>query len=196
MWVSYRLTADEVANKVVRRSDKFVPDRNLEGTAYPEDYKRTGYDKGHLAPAADMLWSTNAMVNSFFMSNMSPQAGAFNRGIWKQLEEWTRDVAVREGSVVVLSGPIFCHPPATPGTIGKTQVEVPIAYYKVLCTEKEPQKAIGFILWNEKSDRPLRDFAVSVRHVEAMTGLDFYDRLPRNVQDQMELNTSIADWGL
>ena len=195
-WVSYRLTIDEVTNKVVRRTNNFTPDPLIPATtAYPADYVRTGYDRGHLAPAADMAWSTNAMNNSFYMSNMSPQAARFNRGIWKDLEEFVRYTAIKEGSILVVTGPIFVNGKAIPELIGQTKVEVPIGFYKVLATETEPRKAIGFMLLNEGSDRQLSDFAVPVRFIEAITGLDFYGSLPTGIQDGMEQSFDPKQWG-
>ena len=84
-WVAYELTADQVRG-TVKRKDSFRSDPLIKtGSASLSDYKGSGYDRGHLAPAADMKWSTTAMSESFFMSNMSPQLPGFNRGIWKKL---------------------------------------------------------------------------------------------------------------
>lgn len=72
-WVTYRLTAGEVASNVAKRCDIFIEDPSIVGgSSTLADYRGSGYDRGHLAPAADMHWSTNAMQESFYMSNMSP----------------------------------------------------------------------------------------------------------------------------
>ena len=82
-WVAYQLTDDEVQG-TIERTNNFRADQNITtGSAALADYKGSGYDRGHLAPAADMRWSHNAMSDSFFMSNMSPQLPGFNRGVWK-----------------------------------------------------------------------------------------------------------------
>ena len=85
-WVAYELTAEEAKSKKTERSNKFVPDPMVKGaTATNEDYTRTGYDRGHMAPAGDMKWSAKAMRESFYFSNICPQKPALNRGIWKEL---------------------------------------------------------------------------------------------------------------
>ena len=97
-WVFYELTIDEVLGSI-KRKDQFRADPNIKtGSASLSDYKRSGYDRGHLAPAADMKWSSKAMSESFFMSNMSPQTPSFNRGIWKKLENLVRKWAVENKS--------------------------------------------------------------------------------------------------
>ena len=90
-WVAYELTKEEVSG-TVKRKDAFRSDPTIStGSAVLSDYKGSGYDRGHLAPAADMKWSKKVMSESFYMSNMSPQDPSFNRGIWKKLEEKVRD---------------------------------------------------------------------------------------------------------
>ena len=88
LWVSYKLTKAEVQNKVAKRKDNFrlVPVIKT-GSAILADYKGSGYDRGHLAPAGDMAWSKKAMSESFFLTNMSPQVPGLNRGMWRMLEE-------------------------------------------------------------------------------------------------------------
>ena len=89
-WVGYLLTKSETV-KVAKRSNKFTADPLIPETDNAVDYKKSGFDRGHLAPAADMSYSQETMQESFYFSNMSPQNPSFNRGIWKKLEEKTRD---------------------------------------------------------------------------------------------------------
>ena len=92
-WVAYELTSEEVDGTEPRGS-KFIPDPDVVGRqAVDADYKHSGWDRGHLAPAADMKWSEQAMDESFYLSNISPQNGNLNRGVWKSIEELTRDNA-------------------------------------------------------------------------------------------------------
>ena len=85
-WVAYTLKSSHTSGTVGRTND-FREDYKVKtGSASLSDYKGSGYDRGHLAPAADFKWSSTAMSESFFMSNMSPQKPGFNRGIWKKLE--------------------------------------------------------------------------------------------------------------
>ena len=158
------------------------------------DYRRSGYDRGHLAPAADMAFSVQTMADSFFMSNMCPQKPAFNRGIWKRLEEQVRQIAIREKAIYVVTGPIL--PKKNTVTIGANQVTVLTHYYKVIFDLTPPRKMIGFILPNEGSDRPLEDFAVAVDVVEKAIGLDFFSALPKAVQERLESTISVSAWEL
>ena len=138
-WVIYIMTKAEAATKVAKRTNKFRTDPEIPtGSATTGDYRRSGYDRGHLAPAADMAFSWQTMADSFFMSNMSPQKPAFNRGIWKDLEALVRGFAITERKIVVVTGPIL--PKKKTVTIGTNQVTVPTHYYKVIFDLTPPQK--------------------------------------------------------
>ena len=194
-FVIYKLTAREALTKEAKRTNRFRSDPEIPtGSATTADYRRSGYDRGHLAPAADMAFSVQTMADSFFMSNMSPQKPAFNRGIWKRLEEQVRQIAIREKAIYVVTGPIL--PKKKTVTIGANQVTVPTHYYKVIFDLTPPRKMIGFILPNEGSDRPLEDFAVTVDVVEKATGLDFFSALPKAVQERLECTISVSAWEL
>ena len=194
-FVIYKLTAREALTKEAQRTNRFRRDPEIPtGSATTADYRRSGYDRGHLAPAADMAFSVQTMADSFFMSNMSPQKPAFNRGIWKRLEEQVRQNAIREKAIYVVTGPIL--PKKKTVTIGANQVTVPTHYYKVIFDLTPPRKMIGFILPNEGSDRQLEDFAVTVDVVEKATGLDFFSALPKAVQERFESTISISAWEL
>ena len=192
-WVIYIMTKTEATTKVAKRTNKFRSDPEIPtGSATTGDYRRSGYDRGHLAPAADMAFSGQTMADSFFMSNMSPQKPAFNRGVWKRLEALVRDFAITERKIVVVTGPIL--PKEKTVTIGANKVTVPTHYYKVIFDLTPPQKMIAFILPNEGSDKTLREFAVSVDAVEKATGLDFFSKLPKEKQKQLESSFSIRAW--
>lgn len=132
------------------------------------------------------------MSESFFMSNMSPQKPGFNRGIWKRLEEQVRTWAEQnEELYVVTAGILKGDLPA----IGVNRVGVPAYYYKVILDYKEPElKAIGFILPNEKSNKPLQSFAVTVDQVEKKTGIDFFHALPDDIEEKLESLSDHSMW--
>lgn len=190
LWVGYQLTSNKVVTKICDRSiDTFKQDKYAQ-SSLPSDYTRSGYDRGHIAPAGDMTWSTNAMKNAYFMTNMSPQVPDFNRGIWKDLESKVRDFAVAEGSIYVYTGPIFTTNNCRT-VIGRScSIEVPEAYYKVILSEKEPRTMIGFILRNEGSTNSLPSFIVTVDEVERRTGLDFFSELPD--EDEVALESTVV----
>ena len=192
-WVAYELTRDEVFG-IYERGDNFRPDRSIRtGSADLADYRGSGYDRGHLIPAADLSWSEQAMSDSFYMSNMSPQEPSFNRGIWASLEAVIRNFAAVEGAVHVVTGPVLTDGPYE--TIGENEVSIPQYYYKVILDYVEPEKkAIGFLLPNEGSREDLATFATTVREVEQVTGIDFFPLLPDEEQEYLETRYDVSAW--
>lgn len=192
-WVAYVLTPEEVNNKVVSREDNFREDPAIEtGSASLKDYKKSGYDRGHLIPFADLAWSEEAASESFFLSNMSPQNASLNRGKWQELEQAVRDFT-KDGPVCVVTGPVLSGGPYK--TIGENEVSVPDYYYKVVLDyDGDEFKAIGFVLPNEKCTKKLTDYAVSVDEVERLTGLDFFFLLEDNLENLLESVYDISLW--
>ena len=191
-WVAYELTAEETT-KVVNRSDNFQPDHAVRtGSATNADYQGMGYDRGHLAPAADMSWSPAAMQESFYYSNMSPQVAGFNRGVWKRLEEQVRQWALDNHKIDIVTGPLL---PDNLKTIGANKVAVPRYYFKVILDYTNPElKGIGFILPNASSTSPLSSFAVPIDYVEKVTGIDFFPALPDEQEQKIEKTICIECW--
>jgi endonuclease G, mitochondrial len=191
-WVAYELTKSETEKKF-ERTDKFIVDPTVStGTANAEDYAKSGYDRGHLAPAGDMAWSEKSMIESFYYSNMSPQLPGFNRGIWKRLEELVRDWAIENESIYVVTGPIL---KKDLPTIGADKVSVPERYYKVILDYKEPSlKAIAFVLPNESSQESLTKYVVSIDSVEILTGIDFFPKLDDKEETRIEKTVCISCW--
>lgn len=193
-WVAYELTAREAKSKKAERSNKFVPDPNVKGaSATNEDYTRTGYDRGHLAPAGDMKWSAKAMRESFYLSNISPQKPGLNRGIWKELEEQARLWAMDNGAVFIVTGPVI-----TPEMkrLGKNRVAVPSSFYKVIATVAGGRlEAIAFLFDNRDYDQTsLSSMAIPVDSVEKITGIDFFPSLPDTTERRMEATVNKAAW--
>lgn len=195
-WVAYPLLAYEVTGDAERGND-FMPDPEVAtGSALPTDYARSGYDRGHLAPAGDFKFSQRLMRESFYMSNISPQAPQFNRGIWKELEDQVRQWAVRDQGLYVVTGPILR--PGLP-TIGrKNEISVPEYYYKVILYCNSPNiRMIGFILRNEPSNQSLEEFVVPVSEVERRTGLTFFPKIPGDLARKLKNQSAaqmIREW--
>ncbi len=191
-WVAYELTREET-DKAFERTNKFLPDPFIKtGSATDADYAGSGYDRGHLAPAADMGWSKETMYESFYFSNMSPQTPSFNRGIWKNLEEMVRTWAIEFDTLFVATGPVFAEEMPV---IGPNKVAVPPYYYKVILTKSNGHyQSIGFILPNEASSDPLSDFAVSVDSVEHKTHLNFFAGMDDVTEEKIEHNICISCW--
>jgi endonuclease G len=191
-WVAYELTAAETI-KNVSRSNNFHEDEAVKsGSAIDSDYKGSGYDRGHLAPAADMSWSQQSMNESFLYSNMSPQQPGFNRGIWKRLEEQVRQWVIDNEAIYVVSGPIL---KSNLPTIGVNKVAVPAYYFKVLLDYRQPElKGIGFIIPNESSTLTLQSYAVPIDSVENAVGIDFFPALPDDQESKIEKNLCLTCW--
>lgn len=191
-WVMYRLTDDEVVTQVARRSDVFAPDPLIPNGPQLDDYRGSGYDRGHLAPAADMKWSRQAMTECFYLSNMVPQDRGNNGGIWNEIENTVRGFACAEGSVFVVTGPVTPDPPAL--SIGKGRVAVPTELWKVVYDETPPKKMIGFIVPNRNVKGKPRDYACSVEEVERRTGLKFFPKLSGKDSLKTSFDASAWDW--
>jgi len=191
-WVGYKLTGDMLGGSH-KRSNNFREDPKVSTqSAAPTDYRLSGYDRGHLAPAGDFTYSKSAMSESFYMSNMSPQLPAFNRGIWKKLEDQVRYWAKDNHEIFVVTGPVITEKELT---LGQNKVTVPQYFYKVILDIHPPEyKAVAFLLKNEKSSKPLLDFAISVDSLEKFTGLDFFPMLPDTLEYRLEKMTNHEIW--
>ncbi len=191
-WVAYELNKAKTIKRV-NRSNEFEPDAAVNtGSANDHDYLHSGYDRGHLAPAADMAWSEKTMVESFYYSNMSPQVPSFNRGIWKQLESQVRNWASTDQELYIVTGPILTeHLP----TIGENKVSVPKAYYKaILSIEANELNAIAFLLPNEASHLHLQYFSISIDSLEKLSGINFFDKLPDEIETNLENTICLPCW--
>lgn len=191
-WVYYLLTDSMVIKGGQERSNKFKVDVMVPtGSAKSSDYTKSGYDRGHLCPAADMDFNVVAMQESFLMSNISPQSSDFNRGIWKDLETEVRKWAVKDHKLYIVTGPVFKD---DKGTIGDDKVLVPGSFFKIIYQETGPAKMIAFLLPNRKSDRPLTDFAVTIDEIEKLTGFDFFSQLPDELENKLESHVDLSGW--
>ena len=194
-WVAYVLTDKEARSDKAERQNKFVVDPLVKGaSATNEDYTRTGYDRGHLAPAGDMKWSEKAMRESFYLSNITPQKPGLNRGIWKELEEQIRLWARENGAVLIATGPVI--PDEELNRLGKNRVGVPRQFYKVLCMVVNNQlEGVGFLFENrDYGTTPLRQMMVPIDSVEQVTGIDFFPALPDDEERQMEATVHTDLW--
>ena len=215
-WVAWELTADETEGNEVR-SDEFLPDPMVPEphrvTTY--DYRGSGYDRGHMCPAADMKWSAEAMHDCFYMSNICPQTHSLNGGGWQVLEKACRRWARQEGGVYIICGPVYGRVGgaanvrglakrggAQPERKGKEvkigsehQVTVPDGFFKcVLSVKPGEEKAIAFYYANNGSSQTMQDAAVSVDDLEALTGMNFFINLDRRTEARVEAEYDLKAW--
>jgi endonuclease G len=191
-WVGYELKKDYIKNSNFKRPF-FIDDPKVKSeSADWHNYKKSGYDKGHLCPAGDMEFSWNAYKDTFFTSNISPQLHEFNSGIWNRLEQKTRYWAVKYDGIYVVTGGVLN---SVLQTIGKEKVSVPEYFYKVLLDDSQGKyKMIGFLVPAVGSNKPLYNFVVSVDKIEAITGIDFFPKLVDKTETQLEKSNRYKDW--
>lgn len=189
-WVCYSLTQNHILGNAKRR-DHFKEDVSVSsGSAQLTDYKKSGYDRGHLCPAADMKLNQQAMNETFYLSNMSPQHPSFNRGKWKELEEQVRDWVLVDDSLWVVTGPIFMDSALT---IGNNHVGIPSHYFKVLYDFTGDQKMLAFVMPNQKLSGKLASYIVPTDSVETLTGIDFFPVLNDSLEHRLE--QEVEYWG-
>ncbi len=194
-WVIYKMDRNLLDMPNVDREKFYAPDDKITtGSAVHGDYTGSGYTRGHLAPAGDMAFNELAMKESFFMSNMSPQTKEFNNGVWKELEENIRDWTYKAETLYIVSGPILSNPIKKIGKQNK--VTVPSAYYKVLLDYTgDEKKGIAFIIPNRLSADRLETYMVTIDSVEALTGLDFFNDMINDVEEEkLESTINPALW--
>ncbi|MCR5760394.1 MAG: DNA/RNA non-specific endonuclease [Sphaerochaetaceae bacterium] len=190
-WVAYVLTPWETVTKVTDRSDNFMADIAVSTkSASLADYKGSGYDRGHMAPFADLSWSEDSAEDSFYLSNMSPQTAALNRYAWADLEATVRTFSL-SGPLCIVTGPVLTDGPYE--TIGENEVAVPKYYYKVVFSPYSNQ-AIAFVMPNEKCENSLESYAVSVDYVEELTNIDFFSLLEDSYEAEIEGKTDTSAW--
>lgn len=191
-WVAYELTPEETQTSI-KREGEFQSDPLVRGnTAIPADYKRSGYDRGHMAPAADMKFNRKSMYESFYLSNICPQNHELNTGLWSVLEKRIRKWAERGETIYVVCGPIVKN---TDHTIGQSRVVVPQAFFKVLCKKVAGQTyTLGFVFPNENCQGNIYNYSMSVDAVEKRTGFDFFSLLPDDVETAAERSSDLRVW--
>ncbi len=195
-WVCYVLNKDELRIPNVKRHDRFIEDTSVSTkSANYYDYRGSGYSRGHMAPAGDMAFNEKAMKESFYMSNMSPQVIPFNGGVWRELEESVRDWAYKNDHLYVVTGPMLHEVIEYIGQ--KTKVAVPKYFYKaVMDIDGSDKKGIAFIMPNEKSAKPIMDYAVTIDELEQQLGFDLFPNLLEDddIEEKLESQTDTSLW--
>lgn len=196
-WVAWDLTQEEADGSAARRVNDFRADPLVPEECRVEsaDYKDCGYDRGHMCPAGDMKWSSRAMSECFYMSNICPQSPALNRQWWEHLESACRRWARQEGRIYICCGPLFKKERKKKFVGNVVQVRVPNGFFKVVLSLREgSEKAIAFIYSNRDSRQPMEQAVVTVDSVERLTGFDFFPRLNPEMQEALEANANLTLW--
>lgn len=190
VWVAYKLERDLKGG--VERQDDFREDTDIEYQyrTTVEDYSEPVYDMGHLANSESVDTSIKANSETFLMSNMVPQLPGHNRSIWKGLENRERKWANNRGHVVVYTGPIYDKEPKYIGN----KVPVPASLWKIIYSPTTDD-VIAFLIPHQKlKTSQLNQFIVSVDDIEALTNLDFLNKLNPNNEKSLEAIKHKSQW--
>jgi endonuclease G len=191
-WTAHVLRTRDITNSDYKRPYFEIDNKVTTGAAHWRNYKKSGYDKGHLVPAGDRKSTKAAYDETFLTSNISPQLHDFNAGIWNALEQKTRYYAQRYHEVYVVTGPILKDDLKS---IGTEQVSVPEHYYKILYRyDAAGGKMLAFLIPHEKSNKSIYEFITSVDEIEKLTGTDFFAQLPDGMEEQLEAGKSFKGW--
>lgn len=191
-YVAWELLGSEISNNH-ERSNNFWQDPDIEGCPTHKDYTHSGYDRGHLCPAADQKWSAEAMSDCFVMANICPQDHQLNAGAWNTLENKERQWALRDSALIIIAGPVYINELAK--TIGDAKVRVPDAFFKAfLAPYVEKPRAIAFVYPNMASPGNMAQYAMSIDDLEEMMGYDFFSSLPDDIETRVEASYSFIEW--
>ena len=193
-YVSWALTPFRLDGKV-KRTDSFStdPDLNEQQQSKLEDYKFSGYSRGHMCPAADNKWSLTAMEQSFFLSNICPQTQTLNGGDWEELESTCR-TWVKSGctTLYIVCGPLFAAPPHR--KLHK-RIPVPEKFFKaIMCLDKGKEKGIAFVYSNNTESHPMDYYVCTIDSVEKITGYNLFQSVPQHLQNKLEASANIGEW--
>lgn len=191
-WVAWNLSAEHTDGPY-RRLGNFHEDEDVPPPrATLEDYRGSGWSRGHMCPAGDNKWDEHAMFDTFALTNVCPQNANLNSGLWNSIEMDCRRWARRFGDIYIVCGPVFLN--SDHETIGNNKVLVPEAFFKViLCLNGKP-KAIGFIARNTDGTKKHDLYYNSIDQVERITGMDFFPALPDEIEDAVEAEADINEW--
>jgi endonuclease G len=191
-WVKYELLASETDGPWSRKGLNFSPDPSIDlPQAENDDYRNSGWSRGHMAPAGDFKWGSQAMIETFYFTNCCPQNMSLNGGQWHTLEKKVREWANRYGSVIVFTGPLVWE--NTYGSIGDNKVVVPDAFFKAVLAGDQ---SIAFVMYNRENNENMRKCAMSVDELEKLSGIDFFSELEDDKENQIEATYTLKYWGL
>ncbi len=192
-WTAHILRESDIKTNNFKRPYFEVDNTVKTGAAHWRNYKKSGYDRGHLVPAGDRTSSKNAYNETFLTSNISPQKHEFNAGVWNRLEQKTRYYAKRYDEIYVITGPVF---KGEMDEIGTENVTVPHSFYKIIYRQDESDngKILAFLMPHKESDQAIYDYVTSVDEIEKETGIDFFSQLSDNIENRLEASNSSKGW--
>lgn len=194
-YVTYELKAEQLRQPKAKRRNKFKPDPILVKRKLPfvdpSEYARSGYDRGHLAPAADFSWSQEAQDRTFVMSNMVPQKPNLNRDAWRRLEEKVRRWACGEERITVVTGPVLGKETNRLPKL-KSGLLVPQQFFKIVIDETPPKKSIAFVFSQSDKGDVIEQRKVAVSALSNVSGV----HLPAGILNRPGLRSpaNLEEW--
>lgn len=165
------------------------------------DYRGSGYDRGHICPSADRLYSKDVNEQTYYLSNMQPQLNKFNTGVWLTMENTLRNkwnTSTYRDVLYVCKGGTIDKTSLGPGYTQGSHLIVPKYFFVAILAVKDGQyHALG--LWFEhknNTDTNLRPYAVTIDRLEQLTGIDFFCNLPDDTENTVESKLDLSWWGI
>lgn len=192
-FVEYELTSSEVDGPATRNGKNFTQDPSLRlPQAKSDDYRNSGWSRGHMAPAGDFKWDDRAMSETFYFTNCCPQNQSLNAGQWSTLEKKGRSWAASLGQIRIVTGPIIGE--NIYGVIGDNVV-IPDAFFKAVLSESNGQ-GIAFIMYNKPKNDNLQKCAITIDSLEVVTGIDFFSNISDEIEELAESKKDLKFWKL
>lgn len=188
-WVSYKLSANQIGNEDV--TIKMTSDPNITfRAAEKKDYKKSGYEAAQFMSSVSVANNKKALEESFYLSNFMPVKPAFNKFVWKGLDElisyWAKD-----GDLQIITGPVLTESPYA--TIGDNKVIVPKTVYKIVYSPSK-QEAVGFLIKSTVARGAFNTFVKPIDEIEEITGIDFLHELPDDIENEIEKHSNADNW--
>ncbi|GAB4030260.1 DNA/RNA non-specific endonuclease [Spirosoma gilvum] len=201
-WVSWRLTSASKGDS--KRTNDFRPDPTLPAGWYAvrsTDYTNTGFDRGHLCPSDDRDATPEDNAATFLLTNIVPQAPRHNREVWKNLEDYERQLMSNGNDVYIIAGVSGTGGTGQNGyatSIANGKITVPATLWKILIVVPagsdntfqltENTRIIAVNIPNDQSaaDKPWRAYITSIDALETLTGYDFISNVPTDIQQIIE----------
>lgn len=193
--VIYKLKASDLRGFKSARLSEYLDDPNLNekvGLNFNrnESYRHSGYSRGHLVPNADFSSDKKLQTETFYISNIAPQLQSFNNGSWKKLEEHVRKLACGESEILVITGLVL--KPDTVEVFGP--LKITRQFYKIIFKDEKPYKALAFLYDQEAEKNSVDQNMITVRELESVTGINFFQSFSQTEQDQFETRSVKKDW--
>ena len=191
-WVAWHLKAEHTDGPHKRMSNFYEEESVASPRATIDDYRGSGWSRGHMCPAGDNKWNETAMYESFSLVNVCPQNASLNSGLWNSLEIGCRRWAKQYGDIYIVCGPVFLN--REHETIGVNKVFVPEAFFKVMLCLNGTPKGLGVIVRNTDGKRKRDLYYNSIDQVERITGYDFFPALPDELESTIESDVNMNLW--